>query len=92
MKQPRDLAGIRIDSRQIRPLEAIAAMTSQSQVGIIVITVVLSGDDVFHMKSDGKVVLSDAAILASSVSPFTYLALRFCVHHLPADARERAFA
>lgn len=73
MEQRDDLARVRINSRQIRPLMPIAPVAGQSQVLKVIVAAMLPGNDVFDMKAEERLVrLVEVAILAAISRAIAY--------------------
>ncbi len=65
VKKSGQFAGVRVETREVRPLVTVAEMTSQGKVCIIVAAVVLAGNNVLNVERDHVVMLMDAAIFAA---------------------------
>ena len=72
VEERNDVAGFRIDCRKIRTLVGVATFASQSEIGRIIIPVMLPGNNVFDLKRIRDMFLRDSAILASVSRTATY--------------------
>jgi hypothetical protein len=72
-----------IDRGKIRAFERIATITRQCQVGWVVRSTMLPGDDVLDVQASGEVRLGHAAVFAPVLRAAAHQLLRGRVHQTP---------
>ena len=72
MEELHHLSGLGNNGRQIRTLVEIAVIASQCQIAVVIATPVLSGDDVFGVKTqERQVILMQTAVFATVAGTLT---------------------
>lgn len=64
MKEPTDLAGVRVDPRDVGPLEQIATTTRESEVVFRIGSTMLTGNNVLDVEAVITLISSQVAVLA----------------------------
>jgi hypothetical protein len=75
-----DLSGVRIEPRDIRPLEQITMYTCECEIRGVITAAVLFGNEVFDMECRLIMLLPKPAILATLSGPLPDEIPRRCVH------------
>jgi hypothetical protein len=82
MEKSGDLAGLRVDSGQIRTFVQIAAVACKRQIFDVVRAAVLLRDDVLDMMPEFGVLLSQTTVFALVAGSTPNEVPRGCVHRL----------
>ena len=93
MEEPREFVGDRINACQVRSLVEVVLVTGQGQITWRIRTSVLTGDDVFDVEGEERIiVLMELAVFAALLRALPDQISRRCVHHEEARSRARALA
>ena len=94
MKEPTDLAGVRVDPRDVGPLEQIATTTRESEVVFRIGSTMLTGNNVLDVEAVITLISSQVAVLALILGPLGYLnpGARIYQDWMEGPIRARAFA
>lgn len=80
VKQARELASVRFNAGNIRPLVQIASAAAQREVLRLGCPAMLSGDDMIHDVTEGRGGLGESAVFAAMARSIAHFAFELAVH------------
>lgn len=93
VKEPGKFLADRVDAGQVRSLVQVVLVTGKGQVAWRIRTSVLTGDDVFDVECEERIIaLMELAVFATLPRAPSDQVPRCCIHHEEARSRARALA